>query len=87
VNDTLIEIGKKQGKTPAQVALNWLIHQPGVTTAVLGARTLDQLRENLGSIGWKLSDEEMNKIHTASEIPEPYPYRFINRYTRRRDPA
>lgn len=85
VIDTLIEIGRNRGKTPAQVTLNWLLHQPGVTTAILGARTLDQLKENLGCIGWELSDEEVKKIHTSSEIPLPYPYRFIERYTRKRE--
>ena len=85
VIDTLMEIGKMRGTTPAQVALNWLLHQQGVTTAILGTRTVDQLRENLGCIGWKLSDEEMEKIHAASEIPLPYPYRFIKMYTRKRE--
>ncbi len=85
VIDTLMEIGREMGKTPAQVALNWLLHQQGVTTTILGARTLDQLKENLGCIGWELSDEEMEKIHASSEIPLPYPYRFIERYTRKRE--
>ena len=85
VTETLVEIGKDRGKTPAQVALNWLLHQAGVTTAILGARTLDQLKENLGSIGWALSDQEMEKIQASSEIPLPYPYRFIERYTRKRE--
>ncbi len=83
VTETLIEIGKDRGKTPAQVALSWLLHQAGVTTAILGARTLDQLKENLGSIGWALSDQEMKKIQASSEIPLPYPYRFIEKYTRK----
>jgi aryl-alcohol dehydrogenase-like predicted oxidoreductase len=56
-----------------------------MTTAILGARTLDQLKENLGCIGWELSEEEMEKIRTSSEIPLPDPYRFINRYTRKRE--
>jgi aryl-alcohol dehydrogenase-like predicted oxidoreductase len=61
------------------------LHQAGVTTAIFGARTLDQLKENLGSIGWALSDQEMKKIQASSEIPLPYPYRFIERYTRKRE--
>ena len=85
VIDTLMEIGRNRGKTPVQVALNWLLHQQGVTTAILGARTLNQLKENLGCIGWELSDEEMEKIQTSSEVPLPYPYRFIRRYTRKRE--
>ena len=84
VIDNLIEIGKDRGKTPAQIALNWILQQPGITAPIMGARTLEQLKENLGSTGWQLSEEEMNKLKKASDIPLPYPYRFIERYTRRR---
>jgi aryl-alcohol dehydrogenase-like predicted oxidoreductase len=84
VIDNLIEIGKNRGKTPAQIALNWILQQPGITAPILGARSLEQLKENLGCTGWQLSEEEMNKLKKASDIPLPYPYRFIERYTRRR---
>jgi len=84
VIDNLIEIGKDCGKTPAQIALNWILQQPGIATSILGVRTLEQLRENLGCIGWQLSEEEMNRLKKASHVPLPYPYRFIERYTRRR---
>ncbi len=84
VIDNLIEIGKDRGKTPAQIALNWILQQPGITTPIMGARTLEQLKENLGCTGWQLSEEEMNKLKKASHIPLPYPYRFVERYTRRR---
>jgi len=84
VIDNLIEIGKDCGKTPAQIALNWILQQPGITASILGVRTLEQLKENLGCIGWQLSEEEMNKLKKASHVPLPYPYRFIERYTRRR---
>jgi len=86
VIETLVDIGKKRGKTPAQVALNWLLRQPGVTTVILGARTPNQLRENLGCIGWDLSEKEMKHIHTSSQVPLPYPYGFIERYTRKTEP-
>ncbi|GAH98492.1 unnamed protein product [marine sediment metagenome] len=82
--DALIEIGKARGKTPAQVALNWLLQQPSVTAPILGVRTLTQLEENLGCVGWALSTEEMAKLNAASEIPLPSPYSFIARYTRKR---
>jgi len=84
VIDNLIEIGKDRGKTPAQIALNWILQQPGITAPIMGARTLEQLKENLGCTGWQLSEEEMNKLKKASDIPLPYPYRFVERYTRRR---
>jgi aryl-alcohol dehydrogenase-like predicted oxidoreductase len=84
VIDTLQEIGKKRGKTLAQIALNWILKQPGVTAPIIGARTMEQLKDNLGSTEWTLSEDEMEKIKNASRIPLPYPYRFVERYTRRR---
>lgn len=84
VIDALVETGKGRGKTPAQVALNWLMKQQGVTAPILGARTLEQLKENMGSFGWDLSGEEVARLNRASDVPLPYPYSFIERYTRRR---
>ena len=66
------------------MALNWLLQQPGVTAPIMGARTLAQLEENLGSAGWALSADEAAKLDAASEIPLPSPYNFIARYTRKR---
>jgi aryl-alcohol dehydrogenase-like predicted oxidoreductase len=84
VIETLIAIGQEQGKTPAQVALNWLLQQPGVTSPIIGARTLEQLEDNLGSTGWVLNEKEIEKLNAASAIPLPYPYSFIERYSRKR---
>jgi aryl-alcohol dehydrogenase-like predicted oxidoreductase len=84
VLDTLVAIGNERGRTPAQVALNWLLQQPGVSSPVTGARTLEQLEENLGSTGWALNAEELERLNAASAIPLPYPYRFIERYSRKR---
>jgi len=83
--DALREIAAARGKTPAQVALNWLLQQPGVTAPIIGARTLEQLEENLGSVGWALTVEELARLDAVSQIPLPSPYNFIARYTRRRD--
>jgi aryl-alcohol dehydrogenase-like predicted oxidoreductase len=85
VIETLAEIAKNKGKTQAQIALNWVLNRPGVTAPILGARTVEQLRENLGCTGWELTDEEREKLDKASEIPLPYPYRFIERYSRKRE--
>ena len=83
--DALIEISESLGKTPAQIALNWLLQHPGVTAPILGARTPAQLEDNLGSVGWALSVDEMAKLNAASHISLPSPYNFIDRYTRKRD--
>ncbi len=85
--DALLEISQQKGRTPAQVALNWLLRQPGVTAPIMGARTIAQLEDNLGSVGWALSAEELAVLDSASEIPLPSPYNFIARYTRKRDGA
>ncbi|MBA7485206.1 MAG: aldo/keto reductase [Spirochaeta sp.] len=84
VIDALLELSGRHGKTPAQIALNWLLRQPGVTCPIIGARTMEQLEENLGSTGWELNEEELRKLNQASAIELPYPYSFVQRYTRRR---
>ncbi|MFW6180445.1 MAG: aldo/keto reductase, partial [Spirochaetota bacterium] len=84
--DTLLEAAGKHGRTPAQVALNWLVHRPGVTAPIIGARTMDQLEDNLGSTGWSLEPGDIRALEEASALPLPYPYRFIERYTRKREP-
>ncbi len=60
------------------------MQKPGVTAPIFGARTPKQLEDNLGSVGWSLTDEEMAKLDEASAMPLPSPYNFIARYTRKR---
>ena len=73
--DTVLAIAKELGKSPAQVALNWLLRRPGVTGPIIGARNMTQLDDNIGATGWTLSEDQMQRLNTASE-PEklPYPY-------------
>jgi len=79
------ERSKTHGRSPAQVALRWLMQQPGVTTPIFGARTMEQLDENLGSLGWELVLEEISQLNAASDVPLPSPYNFIAQYTRKKD--
>ena len=72
--DVMLAIAAGRGVTPAQVALNWVRGKPGVDTAIVGARTEEQLRDNLASATWELSAEEMARLDEASAVPEPYPY-------------
>jgi aryl-alcohol dehydrogenase-like predicted oxidoreductase len=75
-------VASEIGKTPAQVALNWVLHRPGVTAPILGARTVAQLDDNLGAEGWQLAAEHLDALDRASRQPLPYPhdmYRMINR--------
>lgn len=78
VLDALHKVAAESGRTPAQVALNWLLDQPGVTAPILGARTLEQLDENLAAAGWSLDPAHRTILDTASALdPLPYPYFFI----------
>lgn len=85
VVDVLLEIAEARGKTPAQVALNWLLRKPAVTAPIFGARTPSQLEQNLGAVGWELTADEVERLDAASQIALPSPYNFISRYTRRRE--
>ena len=75
--DTLLEISKETGKSPAQVSLNWLLRKCEVTSPIIGARTLEHLRDNLGAAEWSLTQEQMQRLNEASAIPAPYPYDFV----------
>jgi aryl-alcohol dehydrogenase-like predicted oxidoreductase len=77
VVDTLLEIAQHTSKTPAQVALNWVMQQPGVTSPIIGARTMEQLEDNLGAAGWKLSAEHLDRLNQVSSKPLPYPTSFL----------
>ena len=75
--DTVQSISAETGKSPAQIALNWLLQMPGITAPIIGARNLKHLRDNLGSTGWSLTAEQMTKLNAVSRKPLPYPYREI----------
>ena len=72
-------VADEAGRTPAQVALRWLLEQPGVTAPILGARSTEQLEDNLGAAGWELSPEQAARLTEASERPLPYPYYLLSR--------
>ena len=59
--DALDEVGEETGKTVPQVALNWLLQRPTVSTVIVGARNEEQLRQNLGAIGWNLTPEQVRR--------------------------
>ena len=74
VMDVVDEIAKETGKTVPQIALNWLLQRPTVSTLVIGARTEEQLRDNLGAIGWNLTVDQMKRLDAVSALPPIYPY-------------
>lgn len=77
VIDALLAIAQEAGKSPAQVALNWLLQRPGVTAPIIGARTIEQLDDNLGAVGWSLTGEQMERLNKISEKRLPYPYELL----------
>jgi aryl-alcohol dehydrogenase-like predicted oxidoreductase len=74
VVDALDAIAKETGKTVPQVALNWLLQRPSVANVIIGARNEEQLRQNLGAVGWNLTKEQVTKLDAASAITIAYPY-------------
>ena len=74
VVDAIDAVAKEVGKTVPQVALNWLFQRPTVSTVVLGARNEEQLRQNLGAVGWNLTAEQVKRLDEASAVPAAYPY-------------
>jgi aryl-alcohol dehydrogenase-like predicted oxidoreductase len=72
--DALDELAAETGKTVAQVALNWVLQRPTVCNIVVGARNEEQLKQNLGAIGWNLTTEQVKRLDAASERAPIYPY-------------
>jgi aryl-alcohol dehydrogenase-like predicted oxidoreductase len=72
--DAVQKVAAEVGRTAAQVALNWVLHQPGITSPILGARTTAQLDDNLGAEGWRLDAEQVEALEVASRVPLPYPF-------------
>jgi len=74
VVDALDVVAAEVGKTVPQVALNWLLQRPGVSNIVVGARNEEQLKQNLGAVGWNLTPEQVAKLDAASSRHPTYPY-------------
>jgi aryl-alcohol dehydrogenase-like predicted oxidoreductase len=72
--DALDAIARERGVSIAQVAINWLLRRPGVASVIIGARTPEQLSDNLDAASWELTDEEVTTLDRVSARPLPYPY-------------
>lgn len=83
VVDAMDEIAQETGKTLPQIALNWLLQRPTVATIIIGARNEEQLRQNLGAVGWNLTPEQVAKLDKASTVTLPYPYWHQRGFTER----
>jgi len=86
VVDALDAIAAETGKTIPQIALNWLLKRPTVSSLIIGARNEEQLRQNLGAVGWNLTAEQTGALDKASEQTPVYPY-WHQRQFPERNPA
>lgn len=86
VLDVLEEVAREHDATIAQAALNWVLRKPGVTSVIVGARTEEQLADNLEAASWELTGEEVRRLDEASATPPIYPYWHQRRFNSERVP-
>jgi aryl-alcohol dehydrogenase-like predicted oxidoreductase len=86
VVDALDAVAAETGKSIPQVAINWVLQRPTVSSVIIGARNEQQLRDNLGAVGWSLSKEQIAKLDEASAVTLPYPYWHQRQFAMRNPP-
>ncbi|MEU0227401.1 aldo/keto reductase [Streptomyces sp. NPDC006284] len=74
VVDALDAVAEETGRTVPQIAINWLLRRPTVSSVIIGARNEEQLRQNLGAVGWSLTEDQVARLDAASATTAPYPY-------------
>ncbi len=84
---TLFEVSEELGHSPAQVALRWVLEQPTITSAIVGARHVTHLEDNLGAAGWKLDRNAHQRLNKVSHLPDRYPEAMEKNMHERRDNA
>ncbi len=86
VTDALDDIAHETGKTVPQIALNWLLQRPTVANVIVGARNEEQLKANLGAVGWTLTPAQMTVLDDASKQTPIYPYWHQRDFAERNPP-
>jgi len=86
VVDALDAVAAETGKTVPQIALNWLLHRPTVSSVIVGARNEEQLQQNLGAVGWNLTEAQIEALDKASAITPAYPYWHQRNFAERNPP-
>jgi aryl-alcohol dehydrogenase-like predicted oxidoreductase len=86
VVDALDAVAAETGKSVPQIAINWLLQRPTVSTVIIGARNEEQLRDNLGAIGWALTRNQIAKLDAASAVTPAYPYWHQRQFAERNPP-
>ena len=74
VIDALEAVAAETGRSVPQVAINWLLHRPTISSVIIGARDEAQLRDNLGAVGWTLTPAQIAALDEASDVLPPYPH-------------
>ena len=74
VIEAIEAVAAQVGKSVPQVAINWLLRRPTVSSVIVGARNEEQLRQNLGAAGWELNAEQIAALDAASDVLPPYPH-------------
>ncbi len=87
VVDALDAVAAETGKSVPQVALNWLLQRPSIATVIIGARNEQQLRDNLGAVGWALTKDQIAKLDAASAVMPAYPYWHQRQFSRNPPPV
>ena len=90
VVDVLLEVAQETGKSVPQIAINWLLRRPSVASVIIGARNEEQLRQNLGAVGWALTPDQIARLDAVSAVTAPYPhfpYRRQDAFARLNPPA
>ncbi len=85
--ERLLTVSKEIERSPAQVALRWVLQQRGVASAIVGARHTEHLKDNLGAIGWQLEKQTLQKLNEVSHLPDRYPEAMEKNMHERRDKA
>ena len=83
----LLDVAEELGRSPAQVALRWILEQPAMTSVIAGARTTEHLRDNLLASTWRLEGEPLQRLNEVSRLPERYPKAMEKVMVARRDDA
>ncbi len=86
VVDAIDGITEETGKTVSQIALNWLLQRPTVSNIIMGARNEEQLRQNLGAVGWNLTPSQVARLDAASTVTLAYPYWHQRQFSDRNPP-
>ena len=86
VVDAIDQVARETGKSVPQIAINWLLQRPSVSTVIIGARNEEQLRQNLQSVGWQLDADQMTRLDAASQTTLAYPYWHQRGFAQRNPP-